>query len=384
MSYRDSPLPSALARRHLWLACAAVMTLVLLSACGKKAPETDTAVPVIALPVQAADGTSMGRFPGDIHARYEMPLSFRVNGQLAARFVNPGDVVKKGQALAKLDDADATRAQASSQAALDAAEHRLLFATQQRDRDDAQAKQNLISQLQLEQTHDAYASALAARDQAKQQLELAQNQLHYDTLMADHDGAITSQQADVGQVLAAGQAVFGFAWSGEREVFFDVPESQFADITVGQPATATVSALPGHTYTGHVREIAPAADPQSRTYRVKLSLDQSHADQSLAPLQLGMTAQVALSAGTSSGANVRIPVTALFHQGEHPAVWVVRAADSTLELRPITVTRYEERDVLIGAGLTAGEQVVMQGVHAVSAGEKVTVVAPPHPEDAPR
>jgi len=379
VNYRESPLPSALMRRHVWLPLTAAMALVLLTACGKKAPETDTAVPVIALPVQVADGTLAGRFPGDIHARYEMPLSFRVNGQLAARYVSPGDVVKKGQALAKLDDADATRTQVSSQAALDAAEHRLLFATQQRDRDDAQAKQNLISQLQLEQTHDAYASALAARDQAKQQLELAQNQLHYNTLVADHDGAITSQQADVGQVLAAGQTVFGYAWSGERDVYIDVPESQFAGIAVGQAATVMVPALPGRVYSAHVREIAPAADPQSRTYRVKLTIDRPEA-----PLQLGMTAQVALSLATSSRTAVSIPVTALFHQGEHPAVWVVRPADSTLELRPVTVARYDERDVLINAGLAAGEQVVMQGVHAVSAGEKVMPVAPPHPEDAPR
>jgi RND family efflux transporter MFP subunit len=173
--------------------------------------------------------------------------------------------------------------------------------------------------------------------------------------------------------------VFGYAWSGERDVYIDVPESQFAGIAVGQAATVMVPALPGRVYSAHVREIAPAADPQSRTYRVKLTIDRPEA-----PLQLGMTAQVALSLATSSRTAVSIPVTALFHQGEHPAVWVVRPADSTLELRPVTVARYDERDVLINAGLAAGEQIVMQGVHAVAAGEKVTPVAPPHPEDAPR
>jgi multidrug efflux system membrane fusion protein len=62
---------------------------------------------------------------------------------------------------------------------------------------------------------------------------------------------------------------------------------------------------------------------------------------------------------------------------------VVRPADSTLELRRVTVRRYGEREVLVSAGLAAGERVVMQGVHAVAAGEKVEPVAPPHPEDAP-
>ena len=197
--------------------------------------------------------------------------------------------------------------------------------------------------------------------------------------MADHDGIITSRQAEVGQVLAAGQQVFGFAQSGEREVYVDVPESRVGGIAIGQPATVNLPALPGHSYTARVREIAPAADTQSRTYLVKLAID--HAD---ASLELGMTADVALQAGNTVDDMISIPATALFHQGEHPAVWVVNPDDSKLALRPVTVTRYGERDVLIGTGLKAGERVVMQGVHAVSAGEKVTPIAPPHAEDAPQ
>ena len=378
MQQQEFPTPPGLTRRAAWLAGTVVMSL-LLAACGKKAPEVDQAMPVIALPVQAVDGVSAGRFPGDIHARYEMPLSFRVGGQLTARYVNPGDLVKKGQALAQLDPTDAGNQLAAAKAALDAAEHRLLFATQQRDRDEAQSKQNLISHLQLEQTQDAYASALAARDQAKQQFELAQSQSRYTTLIADHDGAITSRQADTGQVLSAGQAVFGFAWSGEREVYLDVPESRIDGIVIGQVAKVTLPALPGSVFDARVREMSPAADPQSRTYLVKLTIDRP-ADM----LQLGMTADVVLQAVKTSSTAISIPVTALFHQGEHPAVWVIRPADATLELRPVTIDRYGEHDVLIASGLQAGERVVMQGVHTVSIGEKVAPIAPPHPEDAPQ
>jgi RND family efflux transporter MFP subunit len=377
VSFRDPPAGGGFARRHLWLLGLAVAT-VPLAGCGKKAAEAETARPVIALPVPAADGTQTLRFPGELHARYEMPLAFRVPGQVIARSARLGDSVKKGQVLARLDDADAGKTQASAQAALDAAEHRLSFAGQQRDRDEAQAKQNLISQLQLEQTRDAYAAALAARDQAKQQLALAQNQQRYTALMADRDGAITSEQAEVGQVVAAGQPVFGFAWSGERDVFFDVPEDRLGDIAVGQAATVSLLALPGKSFAGTVRDISPAADPQTRTYRVKLGLREPDPQ-----LHLGMTADVALNGAAHAAKTVRIPATALFHQGEQPAVWVVRPADSVLELRPVSVLRYGERDVLVGGGLSAGEKVVMQGVHAVAAGEKVAPMAPPHPEDSP-
>jgi membrane fusion protein, multidrug efflux system len=378
MSRRDRRASGALGAPPIWLAAAA-SALAMLAACSQRAAPAAEARAVIALPVEAVDASQALQFPGEVHSRFEMPLSFRVAGQLVARSAHLGDNVKKGQALARLDDADALKTRASAQAALDAADHRLTFATQQRDRDEAQAAQNLISQLQLEQTRDGYASALAARDQARQQLALAQAQLRYNTLVADNDGTITSEAAEVGQVVAAGQAVFGFAWSGERDVFFSVPEGQLAGVAVGQSASVSVLAMPGNRYTGRVRDISPAADPQARTYRVKLALDAAGQQ-----LPLGMTAQVSLAARTQGGgAAVRIPATALFHDKEQPAVWVVRPSDSTLELRPVTVQRYGEREVLVSAGLTAGERVVMQGVHAVAAGEKVAPVAPPHPEDAP-
>lgn len=373
------PIPRTRTRPAVLLSGTALLSLMLLAGCGKKPADAEVAVPVIALPVQAADGAVAARFPGDVHARYEASLSFRVGGQLTARYVDPGASVKQGQALARLDPADSDRQLANAKAALEAAEHHLVFATQQRDRDEAQFKQNLISQLQWQQTQDNYASALGGRDQARQQYELANNQSRYTTLVADHDGVITSRQAEVGQVLAAGQAVFGFAQSGEREVYVDVPESRVAGIAVGQAATVTLPALPGRSFAAHVRELAPAADAQSHTYLVKLSIE--HADPSL---QLGMTAEAALQNGKSRLAAVRIPATALFHQGEQPAVWIVRPADATLALRPVTVARYGERDVLIAGGLQAGERIVMQGVHTVSAGEKVAPIAPPHAEDAPQ
>ena len=375
MTHRDSPARARACRATAWLAAASALAL---AGCGHKTPEAEAARPVIALPAPAADGTQALRFPGDIHARYEMPLAFRVPGQLISREARLGDTVKKGQVLARLDDADADKNEAAARAALDAAEHRLAYATQQRDRDEAQAKENLISQLQLEQTRDAYASALSAQSQAKQQYELARNQRRYNALVADRDGAITSEHAEIGQVLAAGQAVFGFAWSGERDVYVDVPEDRVAAVKPGQAASVSLLSVAGQPLTAHVREVAPAADPQTRTYRVKLSLD--------APdprVRLGMTADVALAGEAAAGKAVRLPATALFHQGEKPAVWVVRSADSTLELRPVTVLRYGERDVFVGAGIEAGERVVMQGVHTVSAGEKVAPMAPPHAEDSP-
>lgn len=358
---------------------------VTLAACSKKEVAAPAPRPVVAVAVHA-DGSAMqsASLPGEVQARYSTPLSFRVAGKILERRVRLGDVLKNGQIVARLDPADAQKNAASAEAQLSAAQHGLVFAKQQFDRDQAQAKENLIAPAQLEQTTNAYASALAQRDQAAQQAALAKDQLQYTTLTADHAGVITAEQADTGQNVSAGQAVYNLAWSGDVDAVCDVPESALASLSVGQTASVTLAALPGRKFTARVRELSPAADPQSRTYRAKLTLENPGPD-----VRLGMTADIELAAPPSTGASsgvFTVPATALFHDGTQPAVWIVRATDKsdgngTLELRRVSVTRYNERTIVIGGGLKEGERVVLQGVHTVTAGEKVHVIPPLHPED---
>ncbi|MFM0045740.1 efflux RND transporter periplasmic adaptor subunit [Paraburkholderia sediminicola] len=371
--------PAHLRRAAFALALAGIVTL---AACSKKEVAAPAPRPVVAVAVHA-DGSAMAAasLPGEVQARYSTPLSFRVGGKIVERRVRLGDVVKNGQILARLDPADAQKNAASAQAQLEAAQHSLVYAKQQLDRDQAQARENLIAPAQLEQTTNAYASAAAQRDQAAQQTALSKDQLQYTTLIADHAGVITAEQADTGQNVSAGQAVYNLAWSGDIDVVCDVPESALAALSVGQTAKVTLAALPGRSFNARVRELSPAADPQSRTYRAKLTLDNPGPD-----VRLGMTADIALSAPSSAnsadqGSAFTVPATALFHDGTQPAVWVVRAADNALELRRVTVTRYNERTIVIGQGLKDGERVVLQGVHTVTAGEKVHVIPPLHPED---
>jgi RND family efflux transporter MFP subunit len=342
------------------------------------------------------------RYPIEAAARYSNAMSFRVAGKLIERDVRLGDSVRKGQVIARLDAADAQKQAASALAALDAAEHRLVFTKQQLDRDQAQFAQNLVAANQLEQTQDAYAAALAGREEAAAQLVLARNTLQYNSLVADHDGLITSENADTGQVVAAGQVVYGLAWTGDTDVILDAAASDLGRIAIGQAASVTLSALPGRRFDARVREVAPAADPQSRTFRVKLTLTEPGAavrfgmtgDAILtrAPTASSATASSAIAgsatAGTTTASSAargdvppdapifKVPATAIFHQGKDPAVWVIRPGDSTLELRPVTVGSYSERGTLITRGLKDGDNVVLAGVHTVYAGQRVKQTRP--------
>ena len=248
-----------------------------------------------------------------MQARYSTPLSFRVGGKIVERLVRLGDAVTPGQIVARLDPADAAKNAASARAQL-RPPSTSWTTPQQLDRDRAQARENLIAATQLEQTRNAYASALAQRDQAAQQSALAADQLKYTTLQADHAGVITAERADTGQNVSAGQAVYNLAWSGDIDAICDVPESLLASLAVGQRASVTLGPLPGQTFDAVLREIAPAADPQSRTYRAKLTLENPKPE-----VRLGMTANISFSNASANGAaTYTLPATALFHDGRTP------------------------------------------------------------------
>lgn len=363
-----------------WVVAAALGALGLV-ACAKKEAAAPPPAVVLAEPVRATSGgaAEARRYPVEVAARYSNPMSFRVPGKIVERTVRLGDTVRKGQVVARLDPTDARKQESTAQAALEAAQHRLLFAQQQLDRDSAQSAKNLISARDLEQTQDAFATAKSARDQAADQLFIARDNVQYQTLRADHDGVITSENADTNQVVAAGQPVFGLAWTGDLDATLDAAASDVGAIAVGQGATVTLSALPGERLEAKVREVSPSADPQSRSYRVKLTL--LHPASSV---RLGMTGDaVLLPRGQDAAADpITVAAASIFHRGKDPAVWVVRPQDSTLELRPVTVSRYGDRDAVITAGLKDGEVVLAAGAHTVHEGERVSVTKPLFAGDA--
>ncbi len=362
--------------QHSYRIALALSATLTVTACQQKEVKPVINRTVVAPPAQADGQAFTMTLPGEVQPRYVTPLSFRVAGKILDRKVRLGDRVSKGQVLAILDAADLARSTAGAQAQFTAAQHRLEFAQQQLERDRAQGRENLIAKAQLEQSLDAYALALAQRNQAEQQLALAKNQQQYATLVAEHDGFVTAEQADTGQNVSAGQPIYQLAWTGNVDVITDVPENSLGSIVRGQATSVTITALPGRKFDAKVREIAPAADPQSRTYRVRMTLDNPD------NVVLGMTASVAFQRADDleKKLRVKLPATALFHDGQLPAVWVVQPKLNTLELRRVTVAHYGENNIVLSQGVQVGERVVTQGVHTVSKGEKVQPVALLHAE----
>ncbi|HEX5363943.1 MAG TPA: efflux RND transporter periplasmic adaptor subunit, partial [Gallionella sp.] len=294
-------------------------------------------------------------YSGEIRARNEAALGFRIGGKLVERLVDAGAVVKAGQALARLDAADA-----SLEAGAADAQYRQAEADIGRYRE-LRAK-GFVSQSALE-AKEAQFKAVAA------QAGLARNQADYTVLRADRAGVIAATLADAGQVVGAGQPVVRLAGDGGREVAIAIAESQLAGLRVGAPAEITLWAGEGEEtrYSGHLRELSPAADPLSRTYPARVTLDKADAR-----VALGMTARVSFGRKNQDGSFI-VPLPALFQQGDRAAVWVV-AADRSISLRPVAVAAYRDDGAVIASGLAAGERIVAAGVHKLSAGEKIRVI----------
>lgn len=327
-----------------------MLATALLAACSKELPPPAPPKLVRTLVVGAADAATARSYSGEVRARYETPLGFRVGGKIAARLVDAGARVKAGQPLARLDAADAALQAAQAEA------NRALAEADARRFRDLRAR-NFVSQAAL----DAKETALKAADA---QAGLAKNQSAYTTLVTDHDGVVATVLAEPGQVVTSGQPVLRVARDGEREVAIALPEGEVAGLAPGAQAEISLWSAGGKTYRGRLRELAPAADAATRTYAARVTvLDPD------AALALGMTASVRFAAPAAPKTPI-VPLAALYQQDGEPAVWLV-GADQSVTLRKVRVAAYTDAGAAVAEGLAPGERIVAAGVHKLSAGEKV-------------
>jgi multidrug efflux system membrane fusion protein len=315
-------------------------------------------------------------FAGEVRAREESALSFRVGGKLVRRFVDVGDRVRAGQVLAELDAQDLQLQAGAAQARLAAAEGELARASADRERYAALARQQLVSRSALDAQDAAYAAAAGQSKAARADYDAARNAAGYARLLAPRDGVIALRQAEAGQVVAAGQPIFGLAADGAREVAIALPEARVHDFSVGQPAQVELWNAPGKRLPAHIREISPAADAQTRTYAARVALD----DARIAADGLGQSARVYFAAAPG-GAALAVPLAAVQPgPGGGKALWVVDPATRRVRLAPVRLGPYAEDSVPVLAGVSAGDWVVAAGGHLLRAGE---VVAPVDRDDRP-
>ncbi|MFZ6045053.1 efflux RND transporter periplasmic adaptor subunit [Pseudomonas sp. CR3202] len=339
---------------------------LLITACGNGEPVQQAVRPAMVVqPEPAAD--AVDTFPGEVRARYEPELAFRIGGKISRRLVEIGARVKKDQPLAELDPQDVRLQLEATRAQVAAAEANLKLVQAERDRYRTLLERQMISRSQYDTVENQYRAGEARVKQIKAEFNVASNQAAYTVLRASQDGVIASRRAEVGQVVAAGQTVFTLAADGEREVLISLPEHVIDRFKVGQEVAVELWSLPGQRFPARIRELAPAADPQSRTFAARVAFADGKA-----PAELGQSARVYIR--NNGAVPLSVPLSALTAEAGQPYVWVVDPRDSTLQRRPVRVGPYGEDRVPVLEGLKPEDWVVAAGVQVLREGQPVRPV----------
>lgn len=342
--------------------------VVMFSRDGKPTVAAETSRLVRSFTVGSAY-TSAPRYTGVVHARTESDLGFRVTGKIIEKLVDQGEHVKKGQTLMRLDPADLALASKAAQQAVDAAR-----AEQERALPDAERQRKLLaahaaSTQDYDRAVAAAKASIARLKAAEAEARRAANELDYAVLKADADGVVLDVPADAGQVVAAGQVVVRLAHDGTREAVVNLPENA---LSKAKSATeAYLYTQPDHKFPVTLRELSAMADPLSRTFQARYTLE---GDGKHAPL--GATVTVVYKANSDNDQeSYEVPLGALYDTGSGTKVWVINDTDSTVSLCPVTVIHLGQETASVTGGLKSSERIVALGAHLLKPAEKIRVAA---------
>jgi RND family efflux transporter MFP subunit len=346
---------------------AAALIAATLAGCGKTVPPAAQARPVRTVTVErSAEGETVS-LTGQVQAKDHVSLAFRLDGRMIARPVHVGDVVTAGQVVARLDPQIQQNTLRSAEANLSSAEARLTEARLTFERHKKLLKSGATSRAQYDEAQQTMLSDQGQVDSARAQVRIAQEQLSYTVLSADAPGQVTAVGAEPGEVVRAGQMIVELARQGGRDAVFDVPEQLVRTGPRDPVVEVTLTGDPKVKATGRVREVAPQANPATRTFEFKIGLiDPPEA------MHLGSTVTGRIRLAPPPG--VEVPASALTEASGQPAVWVVDPHDQTVSLRSVKVLRYDATSVVISEGLERGDVVVTAGVHVLRPGQKVRLL----------
>ncbi|HZZ24399.1 MAG TPA: efflux RND transporter periplasmic adaptor subunit [Roseiarcus sp.] len=346
---------------------AAALIAATVVGCDKTTPPTSEPRLVRTITVrQGAEGEIVS-VTGQIRAKDEVSLAFRLDGRMIERPVRVGDALTAGQVVARLDPEIQRNALGSAEANLASIEAVLTQARLTFSRQQQLLKDGWTPRANFDEAEQKLLTAQAQVDSAQAQVRIAREEQSYTVLSADGQGAVTAVGAEAGDVVHAGQMVVQVARDGGRDAVFDVPEQLIRNgprdpsVEIALSNDSQVKAI------GRVREVAPQADSTTRTFQVKVALANPPP-----AMRLGATVIGRIKLAPPGG--VEVPASALTETDGHPAVWVVNPQSDTVSLRGVEVVRYDPATVVISQGLETGEVVVTAGVQTLRPGQKIRLM----------
>jgi len=350
---------------------ATVALSLLAGACDRQEKQAEAPVrPVRVITVTEQQAGETVTLSGVVEAKTEVDLAFRIGGRMIKRFVNVGDRVEAGQLIAQLDSQDEENAVRAAKATLSAAEGKFFEAEQNYDRQ----RQLLSRGHTTRQRYDAAVQNLntlrGQADVARAQLATAKTRLNDTNLNADAPGEVTLRNVNSGEVVQAGQMIVRIARKDGRDAVFDAPPSLMSRGTTDADISIALSIDPAIVAKGRVREIAPQADAQTGTFRVRVGLSDPPAEMRLGSSVVGRV--------TLEGqAGMALPASALSRANGTPSVWVFDSASETVSPKPVEVAAFRASDVIVSGGIAPGDVVVTAGIQSLRPGQRVRLLGQP-------
>ena len=348
-------------------AAAALAAILALSACDDPAePMSEPVRPVRIAVAEERPSAEAASLTGAVEAAETASLSFRTGERLIERLVGVGYTVEAGQLIARLEAETLRNALQAALAELAAALGERDRAEADYDRQATLLERGFTTRQRYDVALQTMRAARSAVDATEARVATAEEQLAFSALYADAPGVVTAVGAEPGEVVAAGRMIVTLAREGGRDAVFDVPERLLRQAPPDEVVRVALTSDPSVSAEGRVREVAPQADPVTRTFRVRVGLiDPADA------LRLGSTVTGEISLGAPEG--IELPASALVERDGGPAVFVFDSATGTVGLRPITVARFNLATVVVADGLAAGETVVTAGVQSLRPGQQVRI-----------
>lgn len=322
-----------------------------IAGCGHKAERATTESPPTATvrvqTVESKSRVATEDVVGTVRAKLHSVIEAKVSGRIEQMLVVPGQNVTAGESLVRLDAREV-------QAQLD----RALAVREQAKSDFKRAadlyQQKILSQSEYDNAQSKFRMADAAATEAE-------TLLGYTKINAPFAGVITRKFADVGDLAAPGKPLLGMEDARDLRLEADVPEAVIGKLALGDKLPVHISSLETD-FEGVISEIAPAADPNSRTFLVKLDLPNSPG------LRAGQFGRVAMPVGETSA--LRVPASAVVRRGQMEMVFV--AVDGHAQLRLVKTGKRIGDEVEIVSGVSAGEKVVVENAAGLFDGQPIT------------
>ncbi|HEY5795833.1 MAG TPA: efflux RND transporter periplasmic adaptor subunit [Bosea sp. (in: a-proteobacteria)] len=303
-------------------------------------------------------------FSGHVEAQDQAALSFRIGGRLAERLVGVGATVAEGAVVARLDPENELNDLRAARAALTAAEGALRKAENQHQRQEHLLARNVTSQADFEAAEQGRVAARAQVEAALARVRTAEDIVAFTTLKADAPGIVTRVGAEPAEVVAAGRLIVQLARRDGRDAVFELPAETIRAIPADANVYVSLSSDPSASVRGHVREVAPQADPVTRTFRVRVGLANPPPS-----FRLGTAVSGSIRGGEASG--IAIPATALAKSGQDTGVWIVDPNALTVSLRKLELLSRDPATAIVGKGLALGDIVVTAGANLLKEGQRV-------------